>query len=229
MDVMASPTKRRRPWLEALKRLQNDQGPDHPEHAGRESVGCITPCTDKPDESLADESTDVQWRTDAFRTLIPTRGPIWAPRLRDTPRCDMPGHCSLSGDDLPAERLTSPWRRCAPCVRALRLVLNEVREGTGGSAVWSQPHGARGLVRKPACSTQGSQEMGSKRWGKGRATPRSVEGHRRAPCPLGPIPLLFMDLLPRSVRRQRPIPCARPAIPPQHQRPPRSGLHSGWS
>jgi hypothetical protein len=74
---------------------------------------------------------EIAWRAAAFRARIPAAGAIWPPRLRQTARCDTPGHCSLCGDALPPERVGSPWRRCAPCVRALWLALHEGRERVG--------------------------------------------------------------------------------------------------
>ncbi len=81
-----------------------------------------------PTPPLPDEpsSTDPGWRVAAFRERIPQDGPIWPPKLRNSPLTDTEGHCSLCGDALTTD---SPARRCEPCVRALWLALNCHREG----------------------------------------------------------------------------------------------------
>ncbi len=77
---------------------------------------------------LAAGNVDVQWRIAAFHAVIPTHGPIWPPRIRTTPLCDTPGYCSLCGDELPLDPAPR-FRRCAACVQALWLAMNEIREG----------------------------------------------------------------------------------------------------
>jgi hypothetical protein len=121
-----SPTIRPRPWLAALKRLQDESV--SPEQTDRESITRVTPYTDKTDESPADDAVDVRWRTVVLRAIIPAHGPIWPPRIRTTPLCDTPGYCSLCGDELPIDPVPR-FRRCAACVRALWLAMNELREG----------------------------------------------------------------------------------------------------
>jgi hypothetical protein len=76
---------------------------------------------------LTHDDAEVAWRVTAFRTRIPAHGPIWPPRLRDTPLTDTPGHCTLCGDALPTDP-EPRFPRCAPCIRALWIVLHETRE-----------------------------------------------------------------------------------------------------
>lgn len=79
---------------------------------------------------LTRDNAEVAWREAAFRAAIPARGPIWPLRLRNTPFCDTPGHCSLCGDALVPPLPRFP--RCRPCIAALTLALDETREGVGG-------------------------------------------------------------------------------------------------
>lgn len=72
--------------------------------------------------------SEVTWRWEAFRVRIRAHGPIWPPRIRDGPLTDTPGHCSLCGDALPTDPAPR-FPRCQPCVRALWLAVNEMREG----------------------------------------------------------------------------------------------------
>jgi hypothetical protein len=76
---------------------------------------------------LSRGAAEVQWREAAFRQRIRPTGPIWPPRIRNTPLTDTPGHCSLCGDVLVPPLPRFP--RCQPCVRALWLALNATREG----------------------------------------------------------------------------------------------------
>jgi hypothetical protein len=81
---------------------------------------------------LSREDAEVHWRFAAFRAALPTRGPIWPPRIRNTARCDTLGCCGLCGDELPkSSGLRFP--RCQSCIHALWLALNTVREGVGAS------------------------------------------------------------------------------------------------
>lgn len=79
---------------------------------------------------LHHEQQEITWRVEVLVARIPRTGPIWPVVVRpgDT-RLDTPSHCSLCGDELSIERLTSPWRRCAPCVAALHEALRLIREG----------------------------------------------------------------------------------------------------
>lgn len=71
---------------------------------------------------------EVAWRLEAFCARLPTHGPIWPPRVRESALCDAPGYCSLCGDKLPTDPALR-FPRCRPCVRALTLALQVTREG----------------------------------------------------------------------------------------------------
>ena len=72
---------------------------------------------------LADDDHQVRWRADAMRPQVPPTGPI--PFLVVCSAPPAAGSCLSCGDPL------EPGRgcRCEPCVEAVQLVLNEVREG----------------------------------------------------------------------------------------------------
>lgn len=76
---------------------------------------------------LTDEEAVVAWRVALFRATLPQQGPIWPPKLRNTPKTDTPGHCSICGDSLPTDPALR-FPRCQPCMQALWRVLDE-REG----------------------------------------------------------------------------------------------------
>jgi hypothetical protein len=105
-------------WTRRAHEMQslNSNLPAAPEHSPGQYAG------------VPDDPSDVQWRTVAFRAIIPAHGPIWPPRIRTTPLCDTPGYCSLCGDELPLDPVPR-FRRCAVCVQALWLAMNEIREG----------------------------------------------------------------------------------------------------
>jgi hypothetical protein len=77
--------------------------------------------------SIEPDVDAIVWRVAAFRARIPLRGPIWPPRIRNTPLTDTTGHCSLCGDALPTDPAPR-FRRCRLCIHALWLALNVVRE-----------------------------------------------------------------------------------------------------
>jgi hypothetical protein len=73
---------------------------------------------------LERQEDDVAWRADFMRSQLHPSGPIsFLVARRDL--TDAPGLC-LSCD---APLATGRRYRCAPCVRAVERVLNEVREG----------------------------------------------------------------------------------------------------
>jgi hypothetical protein len=106
-------------WTQRAQELEarSNDAPDTPDLMPRQLPNVV----DEP-------PADIAWRVVAFRAVIPARGPIWPPRIRNTPLCDTPGHCSLCGDALPVEPAPR-FPRCAPCVRALWLALNACAKG----------------------------------------------------------------------------------------------------
>ena len=74
---------------------------------------------------LLGRDDEVAWRIEAMRPQVPRRGTIPSllarPEAKHAPR----GMCVTCGDPLPPDRPT----RCAPCVRAVERLLNEIREG----------------------------------------------------------------------------------------------------
>lgn len=120
----------KRPWLNRLKHhleasLDGANVPETP----------VAP-TDKTDKTPSPErfvgfvggsgetqEDEMVWRVAAFRVVLPIHGPIWPPKLRNTPQTDAPGHCSLCGDALPTEPAPG-FPRCQPCARALWCVLD---------------------------------------------------------------------------------------------------------
>jgi hypothetical protein len=73
------------------------------------------------------EGDEVAWRAEAMRRQVPPRGAIPWLMAREEARTSPRGTCLSCGDALAAGRRF----RCGPCVRAVELVLNEVREGLG--------------------------------------------------------------------------------------------------
>jgi hypothetical protein len=74
---------------------------------------------------LAAVDPEVTWRVEALRPQIPARGPIRRFVTRtETPATDAPRCCGRCGDPLPEGRRF----RCAPCVRAVEIVLNAVHD-----------------------------------------------------------------------------------------------------
>jgi hypothetical protein len=115
-------------WLERLKsRKQDHQAVALSGELQNENAHSSTDKTDKTSEGSTPDP-EVLWRVAAFRARIPSRGPIWPPRIRNTPLTDTAGHCSLCGDALPTGDQAPRFRRCAACVRALWRALNVVRE-----------------------------------------------------------------------------------------------------
>ncbi|MGE5618092.1 MAG: hypothetical protein ACM3US_02410 [Sphingomonadaceae bacterium] len=66
---------------------------------------------------------EVAWRVEIMRPQVPRTGPIPFLVARDV--APQPDCCLSCGDPLPEGR----HYRCAPCQRAVEIVLNEVREG----------------------------------------------------------------------------------------------------
>src|SRR5262249_43307260 len=110
-------------WTERLVALGRER--EGSQHCGTPISIAIVNVPSVPNDDGDNEA--VAWRLEAFRARIPAHGPIWPPRLRDDPRCDTPGHCSLCGDVLPTDPAPK-FPRCQPCVRALTLALNALRE-----------------------------------------------------------------------------------------------------
>ena len=67
---------------------------------------------------------DVAWRADGMRGQVPATGTIPILLARPEARSSPPGTCISCGEQLAAARRF----RCAPCVRAVEQVLNDVRE-----------------------------------------------------------------------------------------------------
>jgi hypothetical protein len=120
-------------WLRRAQELEAQRAhapgtPDQPDDANLPlpvaATSAADPTTDDRDDAADPE---MSWRVVAFRAVIPAHGPIWPPRVRETPLTDTPGHCTLCGDVLPTDRAPQ-FPRCAPCVRALSQVLHETRE-----------------------------------------------------------------------------------------------------
>ena len=72
---------------------------------------------------LADDDHQVRWRADAMRPQVPPTGSI--PILVARQVQPAVGSCLSCGDPLEPGQ----GGRCEPCVKAVWLVLNEVREG----------------------------------------------------------------------------------------------------
>ena len=85
------------------------------------------PTCDKSDQSPADgrAARDVAWRVEAMRPQVPATGPVPILLARPEARMAPAGTCVSCGDPLDVGRRV----RCAPCVRAVERVLNEIREG----------------------------------------------------------------------------------------------------
>jgi hypothetical protein len=75
---------------------------------------------------LVPDDSEVAWRVVAMRPQVPVRGPIPFLVARSSRLAvDAPGRCLSCGDALGEGQKM----RCSPCVRAIQLVLDEVREG----------------------------------------------------------------------------------------------------
>ena len=77
---------------------------------------------------IGTDDADVAWRVEAMRGQAPRHGPIPILLARPEARTAPPGTCLSCGDPLLPDRRG----RCAPCVRAVEIVLNETREGVRG-------------------------------------------------------------------------------------------------
>ena len=114
-------------WMQRARELQTrvSTAPD-----STSNILAVRTLIDSVSASDADQESrgsEITWRVAAFRAAIPANGPIWVPRIQNTAHCDTPGHCSLCGDVLPIDPARR-FPRCIPCVRALWLALNEIRE-----------------------------------------------------------------------------------------------------
>ncbi len=131
----------KRPWLDRLK--HHLSAAPEVESAYASVLETARTPTDKTDITPSVDSfvgfvgasgdaqeDEIAWRVATFRARIPARGPIWPPRICQTAECDMPGHCSLCGDELPTDFIQR-FRRCRRCIQALWQALNERREGVG--------------------------------------------------------------------------------------------------
>lgn len=134
-----------RPWLDRLKHHLHSPFPmddstqaEMPESPTDKTDNTPTayPFVGFVGESPTHFEADVTWRLAIFRARIPAHGPIWPPRLRDTPLCDTPGQCTLCGDTLSPDRRY----RCAECVTALELVTAAVREGAAVTTALTVDH-----------------------------------------------------------------------------------------
>ena len=74
---------------------------------------------------LEDEEHEVRWRMDAMRGQVPRRGVIPTLLARPETKFSPKGTCRHCGDQLPPDRPVT----CAPCLRAVYLLLNQIREG----------------------------------------------------------------------------------------------------
>jgi hypothetical protein len=74
---------------------------------------------------LEDEEHEVHWRMDAMRDQVPRRGAIPTLLARPEARFSPRGTCRHCGDPLAPDRPIT----CVPCVRAVYLLLHQIREG----------------------------------------------------------------------------------------------------
>lgn len=106
-------------WLERLKQMSKTTTPADEAQNSAESAGYGS-------AKSANTDAEIIWRVAAMRPQVPARGPIpflvartWALEV------DKAGRCMSCAQPLDAGRSI----RCALCVAAIELVLNEVREG----------------------------------------------------------------------------------------------------
>ncbi len=74
---------------------------------------------------LENEAHEVRWRMDAMRSQVPRTGAIPTLLARPEAKFSPRGTCRHCGDELQPDRPIA----CVPCVRAVELLLNQVREG----------------------------------------------------------------------------------------------------
>lgn len=147
MEVTMLTTQRPRPWLDRLKRLQQDVVSQ--QQAGKESAKSLAQRTDKTDESpaLADKAqafaAEVAWRVEKLRPCVARLGPldpVRLPPVRDgvpplvsqdpvTRDYTYHRHCASCGESREVGQLY----HCRACQRAHHLVLLELREAVPGA------------------------------------------------------------------------------------------------
>src|SRR6185312_11827507 len=93
-----------RPWLERLKHhlaTEHDAENVCKTNAARTDRTDNTPVENSIVGSVGDSGDEITWRMAAFQARIPSHGPVWPPRICQRLECDVPGHCTLCGDELP--------------------------------------------------------------------------------------------------------------------------------
>ncbi len=110
-----SETTEYRYWLERLKRMSKTTAPADEAQNSVESTGYGS-------AKSANTDAEITWRLAVMRPQVPLRGPIPFLVARETAASI--GRCLSCGDALAEGRSV----RCAPCVRAVEAVLDEVRE-----------------------------------------------------------------------------------------------------